>query len=123
MRRRCIQRPSTSLDFVRHPTRPAPPPLEANDQLVTGVIGAGWAIALIALLLARGSLPAADRWWIWTCATGFGLGVFGFCYVPVLKRSRARTARRHAGRLDGQDRAGGGTRNSGQDQAGRGDPG
>ena len=106
MRRRGIQRPSASLDFVRRPTHPAPPPLEANDQLVTGVFGVGWSIALIALLLARGSLPAADRWWIWTCATGFGLGVFGFCYVPVLKRSRARTAQRHAGQLGGQDRAG-----------------
>jgi hypothetical protein len=107
MRRRGIQRPSTSLDFVRRPIRPAPPPLEANDQLVTGAIGVGWAVALAALLLARGSLPAADHWWIWTCVTGLGLGVFGFCYVPVLKRSRARTARRRAGRLDGQDRAGG----------------
>ena len=81
---------------MRRPTRPAPPPLEANDQLVTGVIGAGWGIALIALLIARSSIPAADRWWIWTCAAGFGLGVFGFCYVPVLKRSRARAARRRA---------------------------
>jgi hypothetical protein len=93
---------------VRRPTRPAPPPLEANDQLVTGAIGVGWAVALIALLIARDSLPAADRWWIWTCVTGFAVGVFGFCYVPVLKRSRARTAQRRASRRGGQDRAGGG---------------
>ena len=109
MRRREHPRPWTSLDFVRAPPRPAPPPLEANDQLVTGVISVGWAVALIALLIARESLPAADRWWIWTCATGLGLGVFGFCYVPVLKRSRARAAQRHASRPASQDRADGGT--------------
>jgi hypothetical protein len=61
---------------------------------VTGAIAAGWAIALVILLVVRGSIPAADRWWIWTCLTGFGVGVFGFCYVPVLKRSRARAAQR-----------------------------
>jgi Protein of unknown function (DUF2530) len=100
---------------VSRPTRLAPPPLEANDQLVTGVIGIGWAIALITLLIARGSLPAADRWWIWTCATGFGVGVFGFCYVPVLKRSRARAARRKAGLPDSQRLADGGNPADGPD--------
>jgi hypothetical protein len=91
---RCVRRRWTSLEFVTRPRRPAPPPLEANDQLVTGAIAAGWAIALVILLVVRGSIPAADRWWIWTCLTGFGVGVFGFCYVPVLKRSRARAAQR-----------------------------
>ncbi len=94
---------------MNRPTRPAPPPLEANDQLVTGSIAVGWAVALVVLLLARDSLAAADRWWIWTCATGFAVGVFGFCYVPVLKRSRARTAQRRAARLDSQSLASGGT--------------
>ena len=65
---------------------------------MTGVIGAGWGVALITLLIARDSIPGADRWWIWTCAAGFAVGIFGFCYVPVLKRSRARAARRGASR-------------------------
>jgi hypothetical protein len=86
---------------VTRPSRPAPPPLEGNDQLVTGVITAGWAVALIILLIVRGSIPGADRWWIWTCATGVGVGVFGLCYVPVLKRSRARAAQRRAARQAG----------------------
>ena len=30
---------------------PAPPPLEANDQLVAAVITAGWAVALVVLLV------------------------------------------------------------------------
>jgi H+/Cl- antiporter ClcA len=75
---------------------PAPPPLEANDQLVTAVITAGWVIALVVLLAVRTDIPPADRWWIWTCVTGVGLGVFGLLYVPRLKRSRERTARRRA---------------------------
>jgi hypothetical protein len=77
--------------------RPAPPPLEANDQLVTAVITGGWAIALIVLLAVRTDIPPADRWWIWTCAVGVGIGVFGLLYVPRLKRSRERAALRRAG--------------------------
>lgn len=92
---------ATNLEFVSRPSRPAPPPLEANDQLVTGVITAGWAIALIVVLIVAGSIPAAHRWWIWTCATGLGVGIFGLCYVPVLKRSRIRAAQRRAARRSG----------------------
>jgi hypothetical protein len=73
--------------------RPAPPPpLEANDQLVTGVGTAGWAIALVILLIIRSSLPAGARWWIWTGVTGVALGLFALWYVPRLKRARARAA-------------------------------
>jgi hypothetical protein len=75
-----------------------PPPLEANDQLVTAVFTAGWAVALIVLLIVRTSLPAGSRWWIWTCAAGLVMGLFGLWYVPRLKRGRARAAsRREAG--------------------------
>jgi ABC-type nickel/cobalt efflux system permease component RcnA len=73
-----------------------PPPLEANDQLVTGIITVGWAVALIVLLIVRGSLPADARWWLWTCVTGLVMGLFGLWYVPRLKRGRARAAERRA---------------------------
>lgn len=76
--------------------RPAPPPLEANDQAVTAVITAGWAIALVVLLILRDKLPSSERWWIWTCLAGFVMGLFGLWYVPYLKRSRARKAQRRA---------------------------
>ena len=77
--------------------RPAPPPpLEANDRLVTGSVAAGWAVALIVLLIVRGDLPADDRWWVWTCAAGLAMGLFGLWYVPRLERSRARAAARRA---------------------------
>jgi ABC-type nickel/cobalt efflux system permease component RcnA len=79
-------------------SRPAPPPpLEADDRLVTGSITACWALALIVLLIVRGSLPADARWWIWTCATGLVMGLFGLWYVPRYKRARARAAARRAG--------------------------
>ena len=80
------------------PQRPLAPLREANDRLVTGVITAGWAIALavVLILMAVGVLPANQRWWIWTCATGVAMGIFGLWYVPVLQRVRARTAARRA---------------------------
>jgi len=49
-------------------------------------------IAFVVLLIVRDSLPAGSRWWVWTCATGLGMGLFGLWYVPRLKRSRARSA-------------------------------
>jgi O-antigen/teichoic acid export membrane protein len=79
---------------VTRPLRPAPPPLEGDDRLITGVITAGFAIALTVLLAARDQLPAADRWWVWVAALGTVMGLFGFAYVPYLKRSRLRAAER-----------------------------
>ena len=81
---------------MRRDYRPAPPPLEANERLVTTLVTAGWAVALITLLVLRTQLAADERWWIWTCATGFAMGLFGLWYVPHLKRRRARTAQRRA---------------------------
>ena len=82
------------MKLTREPeARPSPPPpLEANDQLVTWVGTAGWAVALVVLLIVRGSLPPVQRWWIWTCACGLGMGLFALWYVPRLKRARARAA-------------------------------
>jgi hypothetical protein len=64
--------------------------------MVTLVGTAGWAVALVVLLIVRDSLPADERWWIWTCVTGLGMGLFALWYVPRLKRGRARAAARRA---------------------------
>ena len=64
--------------------------------MVTLVGTAGWAVALVVLLVVRDSLPAGQRWWIWTCVTGLGMGLFALWYVPRLKRTRARAAARRA---------------------------
>jgi hypothetical protein len=89
---------------VSRPERPTPPPLEGDDRVITGVITAGWLVALIVLLVVRDSLPSADRWWVWVAAFGTFMGLFGFAYVPHLKRSRTRTAerRRLAGERQGR---------------------
>ena len=73
---------------------PAPPPLEANDWLVTAVGTAGWAVALVVLLVLRSHIPPSERWWIWTCVAGVVMGLFALWYVPRLKRARARSAAR-----------------------------
>jgi H+/Cl- antiporter ClcA len=78
------------------PDREVPPPLEGNDQAIAAAVTAAWAVALIVVVAVRDSIPHADRWWIWTCAVGVGLGVFGLIYMPILKRSRARAAGRRA---------------------------
>jgi Protein of unknown function (DUF2530) len=64
--------------------------------VVTGTLTACWAVAVIVLVIVRDSLPSDQRWWIWTCVTGFAMGLFGLWYVPFLKRGRARAARRRA---------------------------
>ena len=75
---------------------PVPPPREADDRFVTLSVTAGWAIALavVAVLAMQDVLPAHERWWLWTCAAGFGLGLWGLWFVPVLKRHRTRESDR-----------------------------
>jgi Protein of unknown function (DUF2530) len=91
---------------VSRTRRPAPPPLEANDQLVAAVITAAWAVALVILLALRTELPPGSRWWIWTCAFGTAAGLFGIWYIPRLQRSRTRIAKRRAEARAAADRPG-----------------
>jgi hypothetical protein len=53
-------------------------------------------IALVVLLSVRSLLPPDVRWWLWTCATGVVMGVFGLWYVPFLKRRRDQLAAERA---------------------------
>ena len=94
--------------------RPAPPPpLEANDQVVIWAGTAGWAVALVVLLIVRDSLPAGQRWWIWTCVCGVAFGIFASWYVPRLKRGRARAASRRGEGAEGGERDQSAPRDSG----------
>jgi hypothetical protein len=81
---------------VTRTRQPAPPPLEANDQLVTIVGTVAWAVALVVLLALWDQIPAGQRWWIWTCVTGVAMGLFALWFVPRVKRARARSAARRA---------------------------
>jgi hypothetical protein len=74
--------------------RPVPPPLEGDDRLITAVITAAFAIALIVLLIVRDRLAPADRWWVWVAAFGTAMGLFALAYVPYLKHRRSRAAER-----------------------------
>ena len=71
--------------------------------MVIWVGTAGWAVALVVLLVIRDSLPADQRWWIWTCVCGVAFGLFASWYVPRLKRGRARAAARRAESAEGAE--------------------
>ncbi|MDH2430401.1 DUF2530 domain-containing protein [Sphaerisporangium sp. TRM90804] len=61
------------------PRPPDPGPLETDDaKVILSGIGL-WAVALVVLLFA--GLDPDQRWWIWTCVAGIGLGIFGYWYV------------------------------------------
>jgi hypothetical protein len=87
---------SQSRQVDRRARRPAPPPKEADDRLVTTVLTVGWALALAVLLVVRSSLSDGVRWWLWTCTAGLAMGLFALWYVPFLKYRRATIAARHA---------------------------
>lgn len=96
----------------RQPPRVSPPPLEANDRLVTAVITVGWAVALVVLLIVRTDLPHSERWWVWTGVAGLAMGFFGLWYVPRLQRGRAATAQRRAATRAAGAETGSGTESS-----------
>ena len=83
------------------PYRDVPPPLEGNDRQIAAIGAAVWAVALIVVFALRNQLAHGSHWWIWTCVTGVGLGLFGVVYVPHLQRSRARASERRDGQPDG----------------------
>ncbi len=70
---------------------------------MTAVITLGWVLALVVLLSVRSALPADVRWWIWTCACGTAMGLFGLWYVPFLKSRRARVATERAASTEPQE--------------------
>lgn len=83
---------------MSRPRRPEPPPLQTKDVL-SALVGTGaWAVALLVLLFI--GLPEPDRWWLWVCVVGMGIGLFGVWYIPRLHRSRAAVEARRRPRSD-----------------------
>ena len=70
--------------------RPDPEPLETDEVRLVAGGTALWAVALVALVIAR--LAGADiaGWWIAMCASGAVLGLAGLRYC---QRRRAAIAR------------------------------
>ena len=76
-------------------------------------ITVGWVLALVVVLSVRSALPPDARWWVWTCACGTVMGLFGLWYVPFLKRRRARIAAERAATAESQFSSGYVSRDSG----------
>ena len=62
--------------------RPDPEPVQTDDRKAIVVGLALWLVALgFFLLFLAPLLAAGDRWWLWTCVVGLGLGLVGLVYV------------------------------------------
>lgn len=71
-------------------------PLDVNGVRTVAVGTALWGLGFVLLLPFYGSLEEAGRaWWVWTCAAGFGLGMFGVDFCR--RRARHRPAREPGG--------------------------
>lgn len=65
-------------------------PLDLDGVRTVGVGATLWLLAFVALLPFYESLEADGRlWWLWTCLSGFGLGLIGLEYCR--RRRAART--------------------------------
>jgi hypothetical protein len=62
--------------------RPDPAPAKTDDRKAILVGITLWLLALIAFLLFLHPLiEAGNRWWLWSCVTGIGLGLVGLLYT------------------------------------------
>ena len=62
---------------------------DQTDGVVPVTVGTViWGLALVVTFALRGRLAeSGSQWWVWTCATGLGLGLFG-CWWVRRRRSR-----------------------------------
>ncbi|GAA3759256.1 hypothetical protein GCM10022402_41510 [Salinactinospora qingdaonensis] len=70
--------------------------MEIDYRIPTALGSLGWTVALVVLLALGDRLPEQDRWWIWVCVTGLGLGIFAYFYIPWLLRRRDKAEGHHA---------------------------
>jgi hypothetical protein len=84
----------------RRTKRPDPPPLETNDVTVVAVITAGWALALVVLVVLRLTGSEVRDWWLGMCLYGIALGLFGVRYCrrrhSAIERDRAAGLPQHS---------------------------
>jgi hypothetical protein len=64
------------------------------DGVRTVEVGTGlWLVGFLALLPFYGRLEeSGNEWWLWTCLSGFGLGLFGLEYCRRRRRARGERA-------------------------------
>lgn len=71
------------------PLKPAPEPIKTNEVAVVSGGMVLWAVALVVLaVFFRDDLHRHHAtWWLWACAAGLALGVYGLRFA--LRRRRA----------------------------------
>jgi Protein of unknown function (DUF2530) len=69
--------------------RPTPEPLETNEVAIAIGGSIAWAIGFAVLaVFFRGDLQRHHAtWWLWACALGVGLGLYGLRFA-LRRRSR-----------------------------------
>lgn len=86
------------------PTAPPPvvEPLEVDAVVVFGVGTILWGVALVVLVLLRGTLDRHDAgWWVWVAVAGVGLGLAGLVSA-ARRRARLRAAAGQQPQADAQ---------------------
>jgi hypothetical protein len=85
--------------MARRPLHPTPEPLDVDAVSVVTVGTALWGAAAIVLaVFLRGWLERHhDGWWIWTCVSGFLLGLVG---LAIVRRRRTRLGKVAAARAE-----------------------
>lgn len=74
-------------------------PLDVDGVRTVEVGTALWLVAFVGLLPFYGTLQdSGHTWWLWTCLTGFGLGLFGVDHCRRRRRTRDDLARPRGGR-------------------------
>ncbi|MEP6479127.1 MAG: DUF2530 domain-containing protein [Rhodoglobus sp.] len=62
--------------------KPDPAPVKTDDRKAMIVGIALWLVALVVLLVFLTPLTeSGNGWWLWTCAAGIALGLFGVIYT------------------------------------------
>lgn len=68
-------------------------PLDVDGVRTVEVGTALWLIGFLALLPFYGRLEdSGNEWWLWTCLSGFGLGLFGLEYCRRRRKARKELA-------------------------------
>lgn len=62
--------------------RPDPEPVRTNERAVVRWVTIGWALVLVAALVARTRLEDQGRgWWLWVPVAAIAMGLYGFRWL------------------------------------------